>query len=456
MLFRSRRAMLLEIGELRRENAALRALVAKLETRIAILEKQMGSGPQGPAASTIVPPTPPPDSKRRGRAPGHEGASWSVPTDLPCEVVDLKLESCPECGGRLTRWRDQQDHFVVDLPVVRPLLRNFRHERGWCGRCRKVVRAPRAREEPPSGHLGPRVLSLVAGLKTQAGMTFGKLGKLLSQFGIEVTPSALASCVRRVAQWLTPCHDEILAEVRSAPIVHPDETSWPVNGRLGWLWTAVTEHVAAFVFEFSRGSDVARALLGEKADRVVVRDSYAAYRRIPGSHQLCWAHPLREAEEAAAYGDPAAKRFHAELQSVFRHAEIASEAREALAPAIYAKEVRRVEARLSNLSKGVSKNAIVTRLKRRVARDREGLLTFLRRPGVEPTNNRAERQIRPAVVVRKISGGSRSPEGAHAHAVLASVEVSKQHFGVRSLVDLICEAACPAHRRPALESLLST
>jgi transposase-like protein len=299
------------------------------------------------------------------------------------------------------------------------------------------------------------VLALAADLKTRAGMTLGKIAALFSQFGVTVTPSALTACVRRVAQWLKPCHDEVLAEVRAAPLVLPDETSWPIAGRLGWLWTAVTEKVTAFRVAATRSANDAKELLGQKSDRVIVRDSYCAYNRIQGEHQLCFAHPIRHAREAAAYGDPAAQRFHAELQAIYRDAEIVSEAHEALTPKVYAQEVRRVERRLTNLTKGRSRNSLVTHLKRRIARDRKRLLTFLHRPGVEPTNNRAEREIRPAVVVRKISGGSRSHDGAQAHAVISTVVRSIDHFGARSLFDLIREAACPARRRPALEPVFS-
>lgn len=429
--------------------------MAKLEARIAILERQLGSGPQGPRAATLVSKTPAPEPTKPGRPAGHEGASWSVPSELPVEIVDLKLKSCPECGGRLSRWRGHQEHFVLDLPPIQPVLHNFRHEQAWCRRCKQVVRSPRALDEPPSGHLGPRLLALAAELKTRAGMPFGKIAELFVQFGITVTPGALSSCVRRVAQWLQPCHDGLLAEVRAAPIVHADETSWPIRGRLAWLWAAVTERVTAFRVASSRSARDALALLGAKHDRVVVRDSYSAYNKIAGEHQLCFAHPLREAKEAAAYGDPAAKRLQARLQAIFREAEIVNEARDTLAPAVLAGEIRRVERQLGNLTKGRSANPAVTHLKKRLARDKDGLLTFLRHPGVEPTNNRVERPIRPAVVVRERSGGSRSDAGAQAHAVITSVASSKDHFGVQSLLDLIREAACPARYRAALEPVFT-
>jgi len=92
-------------------------------------------------------------------------------------------------------------------------------------------------------------------------------------------------------------------------------------------------------------------------------------------------------------------------------------------------------------------------VKKRLAREHEGLLTFLHRPGVEPTNNRAEREIRPAVVVRNISGGSRSIEGARAHAVITSVARSHRYFNA-SLIDMIRASLCPAWLRPQLTSII--
>jgi hypothetical protein len=175
---RERRVLLKANESLRQENAALRrrvedqqALIEKLQARIAVLEKLSGAGPGTPPAATPAPePEGDPGPKPRGRPKGHPGTSWSVP-DGPAELVELPLAGCPECGGELTEWRDTQDHVVVDLPPITPVVRCYRHERGYCPRCRKTVRSPRAADEPPHGHLGVRLLGLVTELRTRSGMS---------------------------------------------------------------------------------------------------------------------------------------------------------------------------------------------------------------------------------------------------------------------------------------------
>ena len=451
---RAANASLRETNEsLGKENAALRALIWKLEARIKILERGGGSGPQGAGRLVLPPKTAQCPPKPRGRPPGHEGSTWTPPAEMTAEVVRLPLKCCPDCGGGLTRCRDDQDHLVLDLPEIRPRLIRYRHARGWCRACRRVVRAPNAVDEPPNGHLGTRTLALVASLKTQAGMTFAKIAGLLAGFGMKVTPGALVQAVQRVAECLQPKRDELLVALKASTIVHPDETSWPVSGKLGWLWLAATETIEVSTVEMSRGAAVAHALLGDKRDRTIVRDCYAAYNKVPGTHQLCFAHVLRKARELAAYGHAEAVQFHDDLRGVFREAQIVDEARESLAERAMAGEIRRVERLLAKLASSPSKTPAVVHLKKRLGRDQKGLLTFLRRPGVEPTNNRAERAIRPTVIVRKISGGSRSIEGARAHAVITSVARSHRYLGA-SLLDVIRSSLCPARLRPALTSIL--
>jgi transposase len=448
---RSREQLLEENEALRRENASLRALIGKLQTRIEILEKISGSGPSGP--NLTPPPEPAPKPKPRGRPPGHPGSGWSPPNDLPFEVVDLDLDRCPDCGKRLSGFRDHQDHWVIDLPEIRPVLRNYRHARGWCEHCKRVVRSPRAADEPPRGHLGVRSLELIARLKTESGMTFEKIAGLFACFGMKVSRGALVGCVQRIGEWLQPRHQQLLLDAGGEDRVHADETSWPISGINAWMWVAVTKTITVFVVEYSRATKAALALLGDKTDRVITVDSYPAYQSVPGTRQLCWAHPLREAKEIAAYDDPAAVRFERQLQAVYAEAQIVSEARKCLSPKVYAKEVARVERLLRNVTLGRCKNSKLQHLKKRIARDQEGLLTFLRCPGVEPTNNRAERAIRPAVIVRKISGGSRAMPGARAHAVIASILRSAGHLGA-SLLDLIRSDACVANLRRPLVSIL--
>lgn len=454
----SRGALRREVLALRKENAALKrqnaaltrqladqqALIDKLQARIAILEKVSGSGPAAPSGP---PPAgePKPAPRKRGRPPGHSGTSWTRPPKVD-ETIPLPLHACPECGGELTGWRDTQDHVVVDLPAIAVQVRCFQHERGYCPRCRKTVRSPRAPDEPPSGHLGLRLLALLTELRTKAGLSYAKLAALLAGWGLKTSPGALSKAVVRVAEWLTPAHQELLAKIRDGPVKHADETSWPVNGRNGWSWVFLDGTTTAYVTEPTRGKAVAQAVLGEDPGGVLVSDFYGVYAWRRGQHQYCWAHLLREAREVAAVGGPVAVRLRETLTALYREAEIA--ATSGASQAVRERQADRLAARLSDLRKGKSRCAGVEKLKTRIANFQDHLLTFVREPSVEPTNNRAERALRPLVLLRKTSGGSRSWDGARALAVLLSCRQSLVHGGQQWLDVLRAHVTPPAARSP--------
>jgi len=452
-----------EVHALREENARLRARVADLEAlverlcaRIEILEKQLAGKPGGPppAALERMPESAP---KPRGRPKGHPGTSWSLPA-VPPEVIELRLTDCPECGGPLSRWHDFQDHVVVDIPAaIAPLVTNYRHERRYCRRCRKTVRAPGVADEPPHGHLGLRLLALAAELKSGVGIPFTKISGLLQRlFQVRVPRSTLPALVGRVSQWLVPTHRALLRTIAAAPVKHADETSWPVDGKNGWAWAFATADAVAFVMEPTRGAIVPKTILGTPAAGVLVCDDYSAYRSLPHEQQACWAHLLNEAKVVAGVThQPAAIRMRQHLRGIYAEAEIVAAARDTLSPRVLEQEIARIDALLVNACRGRSKVSEVTHLKKRVKRRRHALLTFLHRPGVEPTNNRGERVIRPLVLVRKVSGGSRSWDGARAHGILASCLQSLAHLKA-SFDDLVRNHVTLPHRRPPLLSILPT
>ncbi|MGH7417070.1 MAG: IS66 family transposase [Candidatus Rokuibacteriota bacterium] len=393
--------------------------------------------------------------QRRGRPPGHSGTTWCLPAGAAAAVeqVELPLVRCPRCGGRVRRRGDWQDHVVLDLPPLAAVFRNFRHERGYCPRCRQTVRAPAAADEPPHGHLGMRLLALVASLKSQAGMSYAKIQALLQEFQVPVSRAALVHSVRRVAEWLQPRYAALRQQVRAAPVVYADETGWPVDGKNGWMWAFTTGPATLYAAEPTRARTVAAAVLGEDQEGVLVTDFYAVYESLRREHQYCWAHLLREAKEVAAVGGPVARRLHQTLARIFHDATVLQERLPLGRPAVQYRAMHGIHRRLSRLRQGASRNPDVERLKQRIARTQEGLLTFLWRPEIAPTANLGERKIRPVVVARKLNGGSRSWSGARAHAVLMSCLQSLDHFRV-SFLDLLRGAAGPPHLRPALGSVL--
>lgn len=385
--------------------------------------------------------------KPRGRPPGHAGTSWSVPAVEP-DVVELHLSRCPDCGGRLSPVIDVQEHTVVDLPeTIAPVVTKYRHERRYCARCKKTVRAPRAPNEPPQGHFGIRLLSRIAEWKTRVGIPFTKIHDLLgSVFGVRIPRSTMPGMVQRVGRWLVPVHRRLIEAVKVAPVKHADETTWPVNGKNGWAWLFATNDISVFVMEPTRAAVVPKQIFGGHITGTLVSDDYGVYLDLADERQSCWSHLLREAEEVAAVSRaPVAVQLRERLQDIFQDAEIVSAASEALAPRILEREILRIDRRLADLCKGRSNVAAVEHLKNRIARQREALLTYLRRPGVEPTNNLGERRIRKLVLVRKVSGGSRSWNGARAHGTLASCLDSLAHLKT-TFIDLVRTHTTPARQ----------
>ena len=332
---------------------------------------------------------------------------------------------------------------------------NFRHERGYCARCKKTVRSALAPDEPPRGHLGVRLLALAAELKSGFGLPFTKVSGLLKRlWGVKVPRSTLPCLVQRVGEWLKPARDELLEVVKAAPVKHADETSWPVSGKNGWAWAFATDEVAVFLMEPTRSAKVPQAVLGKDVGSVLVSDEYPGYFGLPHERQTCWAHVLREAKIAAALKPvQSAIALRERLKEIFGEAEIVAQARETLAPNQMEREIGRIDRMLIEICRWRTRCQEVKHVQKRVVRGRRELLTFLRRPGVDPTNNRGERVIRPLVLVRKVSGGSRSWTGARVHGANASCIQSLKHFGT-SFIDLVRRHVTLPEMRPQIASVL--
>ena len=190
--------------------------------------------------------------------------------------------------------------------------------------------------------------------------------------------------------------------------MYADETGWRMDGRNWWLWVFATTTGTQYVIEDTRGKGVPERLLGEKENRVIISDGYAAYQNLPGDKQQCWVHLLRAAKlhSPQLYGDLVVlyKKLLLELEK-----PIPKRNREQLK-----KEF------IALMGKKYS-DPTVEKVKGRMKRHAPHLFTCLDYEGVLPENNTAERAIRPQVVMRKIFGGSRSLAGARAHQVNNSV-----------------------------------
>jgi transposase len=374
---------------------------------------------------------PTPHPKRPGRKPGAAygtRAHRRAPAHVD-QVVTVGLPACcPGCGGELALERVAVQ-YQEELPPARPLVTRFEVRVGRCRVCgRRVQPRHPAQTSDALGaagaQLGPRAVALAVWLSKGLGVPAGKIAALLGQLGIAITPGGVVQAVRRAARRAQPTYQALAAGVRASPVVAPDETGWRVGGARAWLWAFVGAQVTVYRIAPGRGYKDAAAILGEGYAGVLERDGWAPYRRFEhATHQTCLAHLLRRCRELvsdAVAGQ--AKTPHA-VRRILEHALALREDRDAgvLEAGQLAAEVRALEAAVDRLVAGATRYPPNRRLLDHLARERDHLFTFLRAPGVQATNWRAEQAIRPAVVCRKAWGGNRTWAGADTWQALTSV-----------------------------------
>ena len=336
--------------------------------------------------------------------------------------------ACPACRGHV-----QGTHVVSqyqeDLPVVRPVIREFRVHIGACTTCGRRVqgRHPLQTSDALGAaavQIGPEAAALVVLLHKGLGLPLAHVVTLLrDRFGIRVTRGALVQVCARAARRAAPTYDALCVQVRGSPVVSPDETGWKVAGTLHWLWAFTTPDTTVYAIRPGRGYDDAASILGEDFAGVLARDGWAPYRRfVHAEHQTCLAHLLRRCRllHMDHPRSPVAARLQHRLQQALalrdRHA-----AGEVSAHGLAIARGRLLEQTLDLLTRTRSDIPAVQRFLAHLTVEASALFTFLGDPAIDATNWRAEHAIRPAVVMRKVCGGNRTARGAVTQQVLTSL-----------------------------------
>jgi transposase len=386
-------------------------------------------------------------SSRRGRPAGHPGQGRPRPERIDqTERVEIG-ETCPDCGTLLTGERQIRSRVVEDIEPIRPtVVTRYEIERGWCPHCRAYQENP-VTAALPRYRLGLHLMLFVVYQKVALGLSYGKIKReLATYFGLSVSRKTLQSMVSEVARLFGPAYKQLIDLMRDQAALHVDETGWRVDGQNHWLWIFVNDVVTFYVISRSRGSKVPKALLGQAFEGVVISDFFSAYSPLDYQKAKCWAHLLRDSQ-ALTKGRPPPQsdrvRFHHDLHHLFLEMGLALEKAgtdETARHELY----QQMRTKLLALAHQAWQDPDCQRLAGRIEKHLEELLLWLRHPAVSPDNNEAERELRPAVITRKTSFGSRSRQGAHAFAVLLSLIRTWERQGddFFSLGQDILTAAC--------------
>jgi len=409
--------------------AKLERRVAELEARVRELERLLleatrAAKRQAAPFSRNQPKTQP---KKPGRPVGHPAAHRPAPPPAEItETISVPLGRCPSCGGPL---QDLQTHeqIVTDLPEVHPTVRRYVTHSGHCPRCNRRVRSRHPDQTSDAGgaagnQLGPNALALAADMKHRLGLSYGKIVELFgTHYHLHTCPGSLARAGQRLARLGTGTYRFLRTLLRLSPVVHGDETGWRIAARSAWLWVFTNRAVTLYVIRTDRSQAVIREMLGGQFAGVLASDCFLAYDPIAVDKQKCLGHLLKDLSAVEALKSRGAVRFSRAAAGILRHAIALKRRRGPLSKHGYAVACGKIEARMDRLLAGRYADPDNRRLAQRMIKHREHLFTFLYHQAVEPTNNAAERALRPAVISRKLSGGNRSPTGALAHSILASL-----------------------------------
>ena len=284
-----------QIEKLRQENEVLRKEIEKLKGRVQPPKK---SPFEKKAKAAGKPP------HQWGRKPGHKGSWRPVPEQIDKEV-DLQLAECPTCRHKLKPSNKFHEHIQEEIIPARVEVTRYKHYEYWCSHCQAAVIAPHAPDEIPYGHLGPRVLSVMALLKYHYVLPGNKIKAVLQELcGLKVSEGGIAQALQRLGRYLDTEAEAILGWIRQAAYKHADETGWKINGKKHWLWAFVNQMWAYYVIHQSRASKVPKEVLGNPVHGILISDFHGAYGKLKGKKQKCLVHLKREMKECRGKDPP--------------------------------------------------------------------------------------------------------------------------------------------------------
>ncbi len=417
-----------EVERLKRELAEARQVIATLQQRISELEHESTDEPP-----RFVKPNRPkregPKGPRKKRASEHNHARRREPAT---RVVEHAHDRCPKCNYRLQGQSLDYSRQVIELPEPQPVeIVEHRVIKRYCPHC-QAWQAPKldlSGQVLGQGRFGVRLVSLIATLRTTLRMTLEQICLYLETFHkLTISEGEIVYLLDQMRETTQGEVESLKREVQDSAIVHGDETGWRDDGQNGYIWAFSTpgdQAVRYYEYDRSRSQSVVRRILGNRFQGHLVSDFYAGYNDYECQKQRCWVHLLRlmhkrkerypDNSELLAWLKAVRELYDQAEEWLKRHGNASQQARES--------EYVSLTSKLHELGlkyaqeKGHPGRALC----KLVLRHEEELFQFVLVAGLASNNNLAERSIRPLVVVRKISGGSRSEAGSKTRMALASL-----------------------------------
>jgi transposase len=446
-----------EVIKLRAENAALRQQVETLSAQVASLTERLreleGQKPEPP--SFVKPNRPGRKGKEGGRKKRASEHNRGRKREKPTQIERHALERCPGCTYQLRGESLQYRRQVIELPEPQPVtVTEHQIIKRWCPVCR-AWQAPRITWQEQvvgQGRVGVRLAALVGYLRQSLRLPLRQIqAYLVAVHQVQLSVGELNGLLQRMRQHVQGAISALKATAQGQAVLHGDETGWREDGQNGYVWCLAsggTEPVRYYEYDASRSQAVVQRLL-EGFGGHLVSDFLGSYNVYSGPHQRCWVHLLRDLkklqEEQSENSEVVAWALAVRWQYEHARSEaegLGVEERQAL----YQRLRRQTE--LLGLQYAQVKQHPCQALAKRLLRHMEELYQFVLHPQVRADNNLAERALRPVVVQRKISGGTRSPAGSQTRLGLASLFETWHARGLNPLAEFQRLLIQPPHAPP--------
>jgi transposase len=410
------------------EITQLRQIIAEQKGQIAALLKEnreLNEKPGTNSSNSSKPPSQDPNRPKRpskpsvkkpGGQPGHTGHKKTLyPPEKITKTIEIRPEICPKCAS----WVFEripvavEVRQVIDLPEISPEITQYNIHTCKCLGCWKHVRGDVPKEAERG--FGPRLMGFVTMLTGEGHLTKRKICSITAHLGLKISLGALCNIHRLAGDLLQAPAEAIQQFVLRQDKLNADESSWRILKKRCRIWIGATSKATFFKIDPSRSSQAYRRIFGSYCGTLTT-DRYGAYNEHEGPKQSCLAHIDRHFEkmsERPGIDGSFGRLLEGQLDLIFG---LWSEFKKGAFPRPILQEkanehVENIRAALIFTARE-AKNSKSAALAYDLLGRFPTLRTFLFVEGVEPTNNLAERCLRPAVIFRKLSGGNQSDWGA--------------------------------------------
>jgi transposase len=390
----------------------------------------------------------PKDTRKRHHGPpkGHEKHEREFVAN-PDKIIELHVSSCKKCQCKLEHEREElvRVNQTTELPEIRAQVIEVRQYEEVCPHCGEKQRAQEPEGLEMGRSFGARLEATVVYYRQEQHMSYQRTQQALwNLYGVEISQGGIDGIMQKAGEKAAQAVKWIENQIRQSKVIHCDETSSRVGGNNWWEWVFCSTQAVLHVTRFNRSKDVIDDVMKNHQAEVWVSDCYSAQMKAPAhQRQLCLAHQLRNLQ-AVVEIEPSTTWARA-MQVLFRYAIHLQKQRGEISPEYYKQQQARIERHCDRLLARKLTEQHSRRLKKRYLKYRQCLFVFLYRDDVSPTNNVAERALRPSVIHRKVIGCFRSDWGVKAFTDLASLIDTAELAGVHAFQTILNLMGTPAN-----------